>query len=86
MSRSKRKAIVKDKGLKCLYHKTCRRVIKQSIKRFLKEDPDIIAIPNPKEIMNDYDYSDYTIDYEYSSWNNTSNSSHNDWVEKIRRK
>lgn len=65
MSRSTKLAIVKDKGLKKLYWKIVRRRINQTVKRFLKEDPDDIVLPHPRECINDYDYSDYTIDYEF---------------------
>lgn len=66
MSRSYRKAIYKDKGLKKLYWKNVRSRINQVV-REIKENPDKeFEIPDPKQIMNDYDYSDYTIDYEHT--------------------
>ena len=65
MSRSYKLAILKDKGLKEYYWKKARRVTKQAVQRFLKEDPDDVQLPHTKSIINDYDYSDYTIDYEY---------------------
>lgn len=71
MSRSRKKAIYKDKKLK-EYHKIVRRVTKQAIKQGEE-------IPNPKVIINDYDYSDYTFDYEYKDKDSK-------WAEKISRK
>lgn len=65
MSRSTKLGIIKDRGLKKYYWRKVRRIINQTVKRFLKEDPDLIMLPHPKSIMNDYDYSDYTIDYEF---------------------
>ncbi len=60
MSRSYKKAIYKDVGhRKKGYWRTIRRVQKQAI----KQGKDI---PNPKTIINDHDYSDYTIDYEHN--------------------
>lgn len=60
MSRSSKKAIHKDVGfMKKDYWKTVRRVQKQA----LNSGKDI---PNPRSIVNDYDYSDYTFDFEYA--------------------
>ena len=62
MSDSRRKAIIKDRPRNAkkstLYWRKIRRVIKQLVG--IEED-----LPNPKEIVNDYDYCDYTIDYEH---------------------
>lgn len=94
MSRSWKKAITKDKGLKDIYHKKVRRKTKQFVNRFLEED-DINEsdIPISKEIMNDYDYSDYTIDYEHDKssnyfWYNDKKGTeeHEKWVKKMKRK
>ena len=49
MSRSYKKAIIKDKGFKDIYHKICRRVIKQHVKKFIKNDSDSIILPDEKE-------------------------------------
>ena len=73
MSRSTKKAIYKDKGyMKGSYWRIYRRVTKQTIydhaKYFLTDfliediEPNIIS---PKQLINDYDYSDYRIDYQY---------------------
>ncbi len=62
MSRSRRKPIIKDKprneksGAK--YWRAVRRVTKNKVS-FLKEELEDNQIPDPKEIVNDYDYSDY---------------------------
>ena len=133
MSRSRRKAIVKDVGhLKKVYWRIYRRVNNQIVKHFFdnakhrvscydnwddffmyknrfiekgysEEEAHIMAyeevednedfpicsnchidwaeepcIISPKQLIDDYDYSDYTLDYEYS------NPNHN--TPKLRRK
>ena len=104
MSRSRRKAIVKEVGkLKKVYWRIYRRVNSQIVKNYsLKEwvEPiyydyyeddegdhyapipeDIFLedkVVSPKQLINDYDYSDFTLDYEYTSPN------HN--TPKLRRK
>lgn len=62
MSRSIRKAIVKDKGDKD-YNKRFRRVTKQEVKQ-LPLNPDK-QISDMKEIVNDWDIHDWIIDYEH---------------------
>lgn len=68
MSRSRKTPVINDgprnekKGLK--YNRAVRRVIKKKVK-FHNELLDNEVIPNPKEIVNDYDYSDYHIDYRF---------------------
>ena len=61
MSRSRKiYPIIKDKGFKNLYWKTIRSTVNQVVRGFLKkEDLDDTELPNPKTIINDYDYSDY---------------------------
>jgi len=63
MSKSYKLAIFKDKAIKSIYWRIIRRVSKF----YLKQNKDI---PSPKEIINDYDYSDYTIDYEFNRFVN----------------
>lgn len=65
MSRSYKRAIIKDKGLKDIYWKIVRSRINQHVKKFLKE-PDLeeVTIPEPKEIINDYSFCDFVNDYE----------------------
>lgn len=72
MSRSRKKySIVKDVGfMKKLYWKVIRRVSKQ----YLNSNKEI---PQPKEIINDYDYCDWKIKY---SKNNE------EWFKKSLRK
>lgn len=55
MSRSTKKPIIKDspKGRRALYWRTTRRVINEAIRQ--RRD----MVPIEKEIVNDYDYSDY---------------------------
>lgn len=73
MSRSRKKAIYKDswKGRTSFYWKTIRRKHNQLISQFYKKDrfgywefDD--SLPDPKTIVNDYDYSDYTVNHEYN--------------------
>ena len=66
MAKSRKLPIYKD-GL-AKEHRLMRRRIRRSIKLRVKDilsliDKDIYDIPNPKTIVNDYDWSDYTIDY-----------------------
>jgi hypothetical protein len=68
MSRSRRKPVAKQyrrnekKGTR--YWRTVRRVTNEKIK-YLREDMDDNVLPIPKEIINDYDYSDYTFDMRF---------------------
>lgn len=67
MSRSRRQPVIKDRPRNekksTSYWRTVRRVIKNSV-RLLKYEPESEeTIPKPKEIVNDYDYCDYVIDY-----------------------
>lgn len=67
MSRSYKKAIIKDVGFcKKIYWKTHRRIINSIISSTNISDLDEIVLPHPREIINDYSYSDYKIDYEYN--------------------
>jgi hypothetical protein len=64
MSRSKKEPIVKERPRNykksTIYWRKVRSVVKNTIKSF-KEDWKDLEIPNPKTIVNDYDYSDYTL-------------------------
>ena len=68
MSRSTKQPIIKDRPRNykksTFYWRTIRRVIKNAIRSNEEE------IPNPKEIINDYDYSDYKFDYRFSKKDN----------------
>jgi len=72
MSRSRRKPIIKDgpRNTKksSTYWRPVRRVMNQTV-RGLDDDSDGAyddeIIPNPKEIVNDYDYSDYKFDMRW---------------------
>lgn len=77
MSRSRKKAIIKDKPRNkkrtSIYWRRVRSVIKNKIRSC--RDFENLEIPNSKSIVNDYDYCDYVIDYEYDRrpgyfWNN----------------
>lgn len=81
MSRSKRKPIVKDgprnQKKSTSYWRTVRRVINDSVRQLKYDDETVL--PKPKEIVNDYDYCDYIIDYR--NWD-----SDKGWGEKYSRK
>lgn len=66
MSRSRRVPIIKDRPRNhkksSFYWRKVRRVINEKVKDILK-NPEETEIPDPKSIVNDYDYCDYTIDY-----------------------
>ena len=138
MSRSRKKAIFKDRGhRKNDYWRAYRRVTKPVIKKFfnykrnlydwfyedilyseyideliecgyseddaykmasIKSSYDYYVEPelkSPKELINDYDYSDYTMDYEYRlrydcytchRTGETDVEEHEEYVKAIRRK
>lgn len=61
MSRSRKKPIYKDVGFqKREYWKVIRREWSQTIKGWRGEE---IHLRNPKSIINDYNYSDYSFHY-----------------------
>ena len=66
MSRSKKEPIVKERPRNhrksTEYWRRVRRVINQAVRKLFFKDEDEVVIPNPKQIVNDYDYSDYTMD------------------------
>lgn len=66
MSRSKRKSIIKDRPRNdkksSLYWRVVRRVTKNKVRVISKEEDGEAIIKDPKEIVNDYDYSDYRFD------------------------
>ena len=93
MSRSYKLAIVKDRGLKNYYWKKFRRIINQSVKQITFDNADDKVLLIPKEVMNDYDYCDYVIDYEHDRsssyfWYNDKKMTeeHQKYVNKLRRK
>lgn len=63
MSRSYRKAIIKDKPRNYKNTSLYWRVVRRVQKMFWKQGKEV---PDPKTIVNDYDYSDYKFDYEYT--------------------
>lgn len=89
MSRSRRLPIVKDRPRNdkksTLYWRTVRRVINEKVKFYLIAPSDDVNLPQPKEIVNDYDYSDYKIDYRDPDWRNI-RSNINEYIEKQKRK
>ena len=68
MSRSYKKAIIKDNG--CggkTYRKTIRRSINNNLKEQLQlNDLDELELKDPKNIINDYTRCDWIWDYEYT--------------------
>ena len=66
MGKSKKKAIVKDIGhRKNDYWQVHRRTNKQILKNAVEIGAEEVEFLQPKELVNDYDYSDFTIDMEY---------------------
>lgn len=70
MSRSRKKPIIKDgpRNYKksSNYWRRIRRVTKDKV-RYLQEKLEDENIPDPKEIINDYDYSDYRFDLRFDN-------------------
>jgi len=70
MARSYKKAILKDRPRNykksTLYWRTVRSTINHYVKRIMKGED--IEIPNPKTIVNDYDYCDYIFTWEWDNW------------------
>ena len=65
MGKSKKKAIVKDIGhRKNDYWQVHRRTNKQILKNAVEIGAEEIEFLQPKELINDYDYSDWTFDFE----------------------
>jgi hypothetical protein len=64
MSKSRKKPIVKDKTDGAKYHRTIRRVTNEKV-RYLKDDLDDEGLRNPKEIVNDYNFSDWKFDLRF---------------------
>lgn len=65
MGKSKKKAIVKDVGhKKDIYWQVHRRTNKQILKNAVEIGAEEIEFLQPKELINDYDYSDWTFDFE----------------------
>lgn len=69
MSRSRKKAIYKDKADKAWYWRVIRRVQNQVISQYKNYDSieEIEEVPHEKTIINDWDYCDYVSDFEYDS-------------------
>lgn len=91
MSRSRRKPIIKDRPRNAkkssLYWRVVRRVINDKVRQMFTYPEKEIDLPEPKEIVNDYDYSDYKIDYRDPDWKYiTSNKDINEYIEKQKRK
>lgn len=68
MSRSRRQPVVKDRPRNSKktaeYWRPVRRVMNQTV-RGLNELSEDEIIPDPQEIVNDYNYSDYKWDYRF---------------------
>lgn len=82
MGKSYKKAIIKDKTNTKVY----RRNIRGSQNTFIRSNMDKIlngediVIPDQKEIINDYDYSDWKFDYEHIG------NADRGWTEEDERK
>ena len=93
MSRSIKKAIIKEGTGR--ERRRIRKTVRRSQKNFMRTHLEEIAagekaIPSQKSIINDWEYSDYKIDYEnrrYSWWNKgESDESFNKRKKKFTRK
>ena len=93
MSRSIKKAIIKEGTGR--ERRRIRKTVRRSQKNFMRTHlEEIVAgeksIPSQKSIINDWEYSDYKIDYEnrrYSWWNKgESDESFNKRRKKFTRK
>ena len=66
MSRSRKEPIIKERPRNhrksTEYWRRVRRVINQTVRKLFYKDEEEVVIPNPKQIVNDCDYSDYTFD------------------------
>lgn len=68
MSKSKKLPIYKDSG--AAHHSKLRRIVKRRIRQKVRDiinliDKDSYEIPNPKSIICDWDWCDYTFDFRY---------------------
>lgn len=93
MSRSIKKAIIKEGTGR--ERRRIRKIVRRSQKNFMRTHLEEIAageksIPSQKSIVNDWEYSDYKIDYEnrrYSWWSKgESDESFNKRKKKFTRK
>lgn len=68
MSRSIKKPIVKDKP-RINYWKTVRKTLNQTVAQFsvVEDEDDLNDLPDPRAIVNDYDYCDYVSDIRHST-------------------
>ena len=84
MSRSTKLPIVKDKPRNrkrsSEYWRRVRRVLNQTVSSFsvIEDEDDFNDLPNPKAIVDDYDYCDYVHDmrYETTTYFNSHSESH----------
>lgn len=87
MSRSRKVPIHKDSSRSTKksteYWRTVRRVIKGKV-RFYCESIDNEILPDPKEIINDYDYCDWTDDLRFVTEDDTEDRKK--WAELFSRK
>ena len=93
MSRSIKKAIIKEGTGR--ERRRIRKIVRRSQKNFMRTHLEEIAageklIPSQKSIINDWEYSDYKIDYEnrrYSWWSKgESDESFDERKKKFTRK
>lgn len=96
MSKSKKKAIYKEgtSSSHIIYRRNIRRIIKQYIRDLKYKDLDTYELPNPKNIIQDWDWSDYTCGmyqhFRYFPWMSGSYfeqlEQHRQWLDKLTRK
>jgi len=93
MSRSNKKAIIKDDSSKKeLFRRKIRRKQNQETQqsKYLG-DTDEFSLTSDKSIVNDYDYCDYTLDYEndrgfVKRLSHYCGKTTRDFLDKLRRK
>lgn len=84
MGKSRKRPIYKDKGIaKRKYNSIVRSNINQKIREAVNKSTELdeLVLPNPKSIINDYDYCDYIIDLRFED-----DPEYFESVEKLKRK
>lgn len=87
MSRSRKKPIYKDRlrsnKKSSVYWRTVRRVINERV-RYHNERVDNETLPEPQEIVNDYDYCDWIYDHRFVKTDDPEKDK--EWSERLSRK
>ena len=87
MSRSRKKPIYKDAPRShkksSVYWRTVRRVINERV-RYYYERVDDEVLPDPQEIINDYDYCDWISDSRFV--HSDADEDSKEWAKRMSRK